>query len=118
MPFEKFKRRMTASTDELHRATLEDRYAGLDLVRISEAPMREPVRIGGEVEATQLASRTDCPSLEVTVSDGSAQAIAVFLGRKRIPALTPGTHLVLEGVLHVEGNRTLMLNPAYTLVPS
>jgi hypothetical protein len=116
--FEKLKRRVTASTEELHRAHLEDRYAGLDLVRIAEAPLRQPVRIGGEVLSLHVVSRADSPALEITVSDGSQKAVAVFLGRKRVAAVTCGVHLLLEGVLGEDEHRLIMLNPSYTLVPA
>ena len=51
------------------------------------------------------------PSVEVTVSDGSGRAVAVFLGRRRLHGLDPGRGVVLEGVARKEGNRTVLLNP-------
>jgi hypothetical protein len=41
----------------------------------------------------------------------------VFLGRRSLPGLEPGRGVVLEGVPRKERNRTVMLNPAYTLLP-
>jgi len=113
MAFEKLKQ-ITKPIEELHRERLDSRYQGLDLVRIGEAPMRVPVRIGGEVESLHVVPRADSSTLEVTVADGTGKAVAVFLGRRRIASLSPGRHLVLEGVLHKDEHRIVMINPAYT----
>jgi len=78
--------------------------------------MRAPCRMAGEVQGIKVVPRAGSPSLEVTVSDGSGRAVAVFLGRKRIPGLAVGHGIVLEGVARREGGRTVMLNPAYTLL--
>jgi hypothetical protein len=102
---------------ELDRMRLEDRYCGLGIGKVSEAPLREPCRIAGEVQGLRVVPRAGSPSLEVTVSDGSGRAVAVFLGRKRLPGVDPGRGLILEGVARKEGGRTILLNPAYTLLP-
>ncbi len=99
------------------RCALQDRYCGLGIGRVSEAPLREPCRIVGEVQGLRVVPRAGSPSLEVTVSDGTGRAVAVFLGRKRLAGLDPGRGVVLEGVARKEGNRTILLNPAYTLLP-
>jgi hypothetical protein len=102
---------------ELDKMRLQDRYCGLGIGQVSEAPLREPCRIVGEVQGLRVVPRAGSPSLEVTVSDGTGRAVAVFLGRKRLAGLDPGRGVVLEGVARKEGGRTILLNPAYTLLP-
>jgi hypothetical protein len=111
------RKRFTASVADLDKARLQDRYQGLDITSISEVQLRAPARFGGEVQGLRVVPRSGSPSLEITVSDGSARAVAVFLGRRSLPGLEPGRGVVLEGVPRREGNRTVMLNPAYTLLP-
>jgi hypothetical protein len=111
------RRKLGAPVAELDKMRLQDRYCGLGIGRVSEAPLREPCRIVGEVQGLRVVPRAGSPSLEVTVSDGTGRAVAVFLGRKRLAGLDPGRGVVLEGVARKEGNRTLLLNPAYTLLP-
>lgn len=111
------KKRFTASSADLDKARLQDRYSGLDITNICDVKLREPARFGGEVQGMRLVPRAGSPSLEITVSDGSGRAVAVFLGRHSVPGLEPGRGVVLEGVPRKEGNRTVMLNPAYTLLP-
>ena len=112
------KKRFTASVADLDKARLQDRYQGLDITNICDVKLREPARFGGEVQSLRVVPRAGSSSLEITVSDGSgARAVAVFLGRRSLPGLEPGRGVVLEGVPRKEGHRTVMLNPAYTLLP-
>jgi hypothetical protein len=52
----------------------------------------------------------------VTISDGTGKAVAVFSGRKHLAGLEPGHGILIEGVARKEGRRTILLNPAYTLL--
>ncbi len=106
-----------ASTTELNEARLSDRYRGLDTLDIGDLPLRTPVQLAGEVQGIRVVPRSGSPSLEVTVADGSGRAVAVFLGRRRVPGLEPGRGVVLDGVARKDGQRTILLNPAYTLIP-
>jgi hypothetical protein len=116
MAFSKLRKKLNASVDQLDQQRLQDRYQGLDITPIDEAPPRRPVRIGGEVQSMQVVPRAGSPSLEVTVSDGTGRAVAVFTGTKRLGGLDPGRGVLLEGVGRMERNRLLLLNPGYTLL--
>jgi hypothetical protein len=53
----------------------------------------------------------------VTVNDGLGSATAVFLGRRHIAGITPGRKMIVEGIAAKFGNRFLIFNPLYTLLP-
>jgi RecG-like helicase len=74
------------------------------------------VRLGGEVQGLQVVPRAGSPSLEVTISDGTGRAVAVFYGRKKLPGVDPGRRMVISGVARSERGRMLLINPAYTLL--
>lgn len=117
MGFKELRQRMTASVAQLDRARLQARYQGLDVVPIGDAPLRVPVRIGGEVQETSVVPRqAGTPHLEITVADGTGRATAVFTGTTHIGGLALGQGVLLEGVARSERGRTLLLNPAYTLL--
>lgn len=116
MAFDRLRRRLTATVDQLDAVRLQDRYAGLDVTRIEDVPLRRPVRVGGEVQETRIVPRAGSPSLEVAISDGSGRAYAVFTGTTRIPGLSLGRGVLIEGVARIERNRVILLNPAYTLL--
>lgn len=112
------KSKLTATVSDLDKARLQDRYRGVDFTHIAECPRRVPVRIGGEVQGIRVVPRAGSPSLEVTVTDGTGRAVAVFLGRRGLPGVAPGRSIVIEGVGREEDGRTVLLNPAYTILPT
>lgn len=109
-------KKLASSTEDIDNDRLQERFKGVDVVNIADAPPRQPVRISGEVMSIQIVPRAGSPSLEVTVGDGTAKAVAVFTGRRKIAGMQPGRGVVLEGVGGRHGNRLQMLNPAYTLL--
>jgi hypothetical protein len=115
---EKLRRRIGQSIEEMDDARLVDRCSVVEgLTPIADAPARAMIRVGGEVQGLQVVPRAGSPSLEVTISDGTGRAVAVFTGRKRLGGLDPGRIIVLDGVARQEPGRKLLLNPAYTLIP-
>lgn len=112
---ESLRSRLTRSNEDLHAETLQARFEGRGCTPIGEALARGPVRIHGEVSALQVVPRAGAPSLEVTVSDGTGRAVAVFTGRRRIGGLDPGRAVLVEGMARRDGGRLQLVNPAYTL---
>jgi len=110
------RRKMAESIDEIEEKRLADRMADFDLTPIAEAPVRTRVTIAGEVQSVQVVPHLGSPSLEITVSDGSGRAAAVFTGRRRLGGVDCGRRLLLEGVARQERGRLLLVNPAYTIV--
>ena len=60
----------------------------------------------------------NAPAVEAELYDGSARMTLLFLGRRRIPGITPGRRLVVTGrPIERDGERH-MVNPRYTLLPA
>ncbi|MGH9182790.1 MAG: DNA-binding protein [Acidimicrobiales bacterium] len=118
MGLKRVVRGLTATVEELERERLAGRFAHLeiDTERLDRCPLRCPVRVAGEVTGLRLVPRAGGPWLEISVSDGVGEAVAVFTGRRRIPGLGPGRAVVLEGVARRERQRLVLHNPAYTLL--
>ena len=111
-----WKQRLTASAEDIERERLQGHYEQVTELAIASIPLRRPVRIAGEVTRHRVVPRAGSPWLEVTVSDGTGEVVAAFAGRRRIGGLDPGRGVVLEGVAHASGHRTVIFNPAYTLL--
>lgn len=111
------KKRLTSTVEELDDQRLHERFHGLDLTELAQVVPRQPTRIGGEVVRMRIQPRSGVPAVEVTVSDGTGTAIAVFTGRRRLAGLEQGRAVLLEGVPFLEHGRMTLLNPAYTLLP-
>jgi hypothetical protein len=117
MGFRDIGKRLRASVEEIDDARLQDRFAGKQLTPIEGLPLRVPVRVGGEVTRMRITPRSGTPALEVVVSDGTGDLTVLFTGRRAIGGMSNGRGVLFEGVAHTERGRTVLLNPAYTLLP-
>ena len=58
----------------------------------------------------------DVPALECTLVDPTGGLTVVFLGRRKIGGIHPGTRLMVEGVVGDHHEKLAMLNPTYMLL--
>ena len=112
----KLRSKLTQSIDDLEGQRLSSRLSDLGIQPIAEAPTRVPVLIAGEIQGLQVVPRAGSPSLEVTISDGSGRAVAVFTGRRRLGGVDCGRRVLIEGVGRTDRGRMVLVNPAYTIV--
>lgn len=82
-------------------------------VRVAEAPLRKRVRIAGVVRRITVMPVEGFESLEAVIYDGSGEVSAVWLGRRSIPGLLLGSHLIIEGVLGKEHDQLRIGNPTF-----
>jgi amino acid transporter len=108
------KPKLTASRTQLETARLTKRFAGS--VDIAESPTRVPVSLTGEITASRVVPRAGGPSLEVTITDGTGEVLAVFSGRRSVAGLDLGRAITIEGVMRVEEDHRILVNPIYTLL--
>jgi RecG-like helicase len=111
-------KRLKATVEQLDDERLQERFAGLQLSKISEVEPRQPMRVGGEVQRVRITPRSGVPTFEITVCDGTGDMTAVFTGRRHLAGIEHNRAIILEGVARTERGRTVVLNPAYTLLPA
>ena len=58
------------------------------------------------------------PTLECTLIDATGGVAVVFLGRREVAGIHPGTCLAVEGMVGEHNGRLAILNPAYDFVTS
>lgn len=114
--FRKAVHRLTASVDQLDREALSEFCSVRGFAPIAQVEPRTRVRTGGEVRSVRIVPRAGAPALEVTFSDGTASATAVFLGRRKIAGMAPGRRLAVNGMVARDGKQLLMYNPEYTFI--
>ena len=110
--FRRFFDKLSESDETRHSAeikTWSEKIPGT--VRIAEAAPRERVRIAGVVKRLTVFPMEGKESLEALVSDGSGQAVLVFMGRRGIQGFTLGTRVVVEGVMGDQRGTPKMINP-------
>ena len=110
--FRRFFDKVSESDEARHAAEIKawsDKIPGT--VRIADAAPRQRVRIAGVVKRLTVFPMEGKESLEALVSDGSGEALLVFMGRRGIQGLTLGTRVVVEGVLGDNRGVPRMINP-------
>lgn len=116
MAFKKMVERLTKPIDEIDREALTEYCDQRHFEPMDGLVPRRPAQVGGEVSAVRIVPRAGAPALEVTLSDGRGQVVAVFLGRRKIAGLSPGRRISMQGVVARERNRLLLFNPAYEIL--
>jgi hypothetical protein len=112
----KFVEKLTKPVEESDREQLVSWCNTRDVVPIADVELRQPVRVAGEVRSVRIVPRAGADALEATVSDGRASVTAIFLGRRKIPGVSPGRRILLEGVVAKDRDGRVIYNPLYTLV--
>jgi hypothetical protein len=90
--------------------------ADAQVVPIREARPRARVTVIGEVRTMSLRPRVDVPALDVELWDGSDALHLVWLGRRRIPGISPGIRLRATGRVTLQRRTVTIFNPAYEVI--
>jgi amino acid transporter len=85
-------------------------------IAIHEAPSHQRVPVTGRIVAVRVQPWGGAPTLEATLRDATGDLTLVFLGRRRIGGIVPGTVVTATGVIGTHRNRPAMLNPEYVLL--
>jgi hypothetical protein len=110
--FRRFFDKLSESDEARHAAEIKSWSEKIpSTVRIVAAPPRQRVRIAGVVKRLTVFPMEGKESVEALVSDGTGEALLVFMGRRGIQGLTLGTRVVVEGVLWDNRGVPRMINP-------
>jgi len=86
------------------------------LIPIADARVRAHVKVRGRVRSLRVRPWADSPTLEVVLVDDTGGITVVFLARRRIGGVHPGTIMTVEGMVGAHERRLAILNPEYELV--
>lgn len=73
--------------------------------------------ITGRLRSVTLRPVAKAPAVEAELFDGTGRITLLFLGRRRIPGIAPGRHVVVHGRPIVRDGERAMVNPRYELLP-
>jgi hypothetical protein len=111
----RFFKRLAASEEELEAEELQ-RESAESGCRLAEQVRRgERVSITGRLRTVCYTPRTNLPTLEADLYDGSDVVTLVWLGRRQIPGIEPGRQLTVRGRIAVRDARKVIYNPYYEL---
>ncbi|MCU1460189.1 MAG: nucleic acid binding OB-fold tRNA/helicase-type [Acidimicrobiales bacterium] len=87
-------------------------------IPIAEVQWRQRAKVAGRVRSIEVQPWAGVPTLKATLVDGTGGLSVVFLGRREVAGIGPGTRMVAEGMVGDHGGRLAMLNPDYVLLAS
>lgn len=110
--------RLTRSQGQLEAEELQETSSAMGGTRIIELVDRERATVCGTVRSVALRPRADhVPALVVDLDDGTRTVQLVWLGRRKIAGITPGTYLSASGRVCFRSGTPAIFNPAYELRP-
>ncbi|MGI9034050.1 MAG: DNA-binding protein [Acidimicrobiales bacterium] len=84
---------------------------------IADISWRQEVTVAGRVRSVRIQPWGGVPTLECSLVDPTGGVAVVFLGRRQVAGIRPGSHLTVSGVVGAHDGRLAILNPVYELVP-
>lgn len=112
-------RRLTATDEEVYAAELQADATRKTGCRLVDAVERgELVSVTGRLRTVVYTPRTNLPTLEADLYDGSDVVTLVWLGRRQIAGIEPGRALTARGRVAIRDRRKVIYNPYYELEQS
>jgi hypothetical protein len=113
--FRRFLERLTASEAELDAQELQRDAAKCGAMPAGECRRGQVVSVSGRLKTVAYTPRTNLPTLEAELYDGSDVVTLVFLGRRSIVGIEPGRQLTARGRIAIRDDRKVIYNPFYEL---
>lgn len=108
--------RLVSSNEQIEAEDLQRESRRCGATPLISCTDRTQVTIGGTVSAVTLQPRGTTNWLQVDLRDGSGVLTLVWMGRRSIPGITPGTRLKVDGRITTLEGRRMMFNPRYELL--
>ncbi len=108
-------RRFTASEAELDAEELRAETAKAGCVPAGRSERGQLVTVTGRLRTVVYTPRTNLPTLEADLYDGSDVVTLVWLGRRQIAGIEPGRALTARGRVAIRDDRKVIYNPYYEL---
>jgi Tfp pilus assembly protein PilX len=111
----RFLARLTASEEELQAEELQRDSAKCGAIPAEQCSKGQVVSVSGRLRTVAYTPRTNLPTLEADLYDGSDVVTLVFLGRRSIVGIEPGRQLTAKGRIAIRDDRKVIYNPYYEL---
>lgn len=111
-----FGKKLNADNQEIDSERLCEHFKDHGFTALGNLQCRTRTKIGGEIKRMRIKPRSGIPAVEIVINDGTGEATVIFSGRRNIPGIEHGKCIMIDGVPHRDGERTVILNPAYSLL--
>ena len=109
--------RLTKSVTQIEADELKEDSVRMGCTAMSELRDRQEAVVAGTVRSVTLRPRVNVPALVVDLYDGSRTINLVWLGRRTIGGIEPGTYVRATGRVTTMRGTPTIFNPAYEIVP-
>jgi hypothetical protein len=110
--------RLSSTELEFEARELQEDTGRQGATPIAELNDRADATVCGSVRSVTLRPRVNVPALVVELYDGSKTLNLIWLGRRRIGGIVPGTYLTVRGRVTFKHGIPTMFNPAYEIKPT
>jgi hypothetical protein len=107
--------KLTASEEELEAEELRAETAAAGSTPALSCRRGQFVSVTGRLRTVVYTPRTNLPTLEADLYDGSDVVTLVWLGRRQIAGIEPGRIMTASGRIAVRDERKVIYNPYYEL---
>jgi hypothetical protein len=111
-------RRLTASEEELDAEELRAEAAASGGTPANQCRRGQFVSVTGRLRTVVYTPRTNLPTLEADLYDGTDVVTLVWLGRRQIAGIEPGRAVKARGRVAIRDERKVIYNPYYELDPA
>jgi hypothetical protein len=111
----RFFSRLTASEEDLRAEELQRDSAKSGATPAGRCSKGQVVSVSGRLRTVAYTPRTNLPTLEADLYDGSDVVTLGFLGRRSIAGIEPGRQLTAKGRIAIRDDRKVIYNPYYEL---
>lgn len=109
--------RLARTESDLEAQDLQEETGRLGVTRIIDLVDRSETSVCGAVRSVTLRPRVNVPALVVEINDGTKTLNLIWLGRRRIRGVVPGTYLTVHGRVTFQHGIPTIFNPAYEIRP-
>ena len=116
-PLSRLGDRLTKSVSQLEADELQEDAARMGCTPMRDLEDRQEATVSGTVRAVTLRPRVNVPALVVDLYDGSRTINLIWLGRRTIGGIEPGTYVRAHGRVTYNRGIPTIFNPSYEIVP-
>lgn len=116
--FERWSSGFGRTDAQVEAAELQASTKGKGSSRIGDLVDRQLVEVCGSVRALTMPSAGQVPALVAELYDGTGTVALVWLGRREIRGIAPGTYLRARGRVANRRGVMTIFNPMYEILPA
>lgn len=109
---------LARTESELEALELQENSWRLGGTPIKDLVDRSEASVCGAVRSVTLRPRANVPALVAEMYDGSKTLNLIWLGRRRIGGIVPGTYLTVHGRVTYRHGIPTIFNPSYEIRPA